>query len=62
MIKRKLNRSEDAAGEFPPLSRHNPTNVSGILLHFQDLGIRLEIGDDFAKYRTYRSQQFDRGP
>ena len=23
MIKRKLNRSEDAAGEFPPLSRHD---------------------------------------
>lgn len=38
------------------------TNVSRILLHLQEAGIRLEIGDDFAKYRTYRGQQRDRGP
>ena len=25
-------------------------------------GIHVEIGDDFAKYRSYRSQQSDRGP
>lgn len=37
-------------------------NVSGILRHLENAGIRLEIGDDFAKYRTYRTQQLDRGP
>jgi len=38
------------------------TNVSGILLQLEKAGIRLEIGDDFAKYRTYRTRQLDRGP
>lgn len=38
------------------------TNVSGILRHLEESGLRLEIGDDFAKYRTYRARQLDRGP
>ncbi|MEI4235377.1 hypothetical protein [Roseovarius sp. D22-M7] len=37
-------------------------NVSGILSQLEKAGIRLEFGDDFAKYRTYRNQQHDRGP
>lgn len=38
------------------------TNVSKSLSKLHDAGIQIEIGDDFAKYRTYRNQQSDRGP
>ena len=38
------------------------TNVSGILRQLEGSGIRLEIGDDFARYRAYRTRQLDRGP
>ena len=38
------------------------TNISGVLRDLEQMGIRLEIGDDFAKYRTLRSQLPDRGP
>lgn len=37
-------------------------NLSGTLRELEDAGIRVEIGDDFAKYRAYRVQQTDRGP
>jgi hypothetical protein len=38
------------------------TNISDVLQRLEEAGLRLEIGDDFAKYRSYRSQQCDRGP
>ncbi|WP_298919998.1 hypothetical protein [uncultured Roseobacter sp.] len=38
------------------------TQLSGILRDLEETGIHIEIGDDFAKYRAYRSQQPDRGP
>lgn len=38
------------------------THVSRILDDLEETGIQIEIGDDFAKYRAYRSQQTDRGP
>ncbi len=37
-------------------------NLSNSLNELNDAGIHVEIGDDFAKYRSYRSQQSDRGP
>jgi hypothetical protein len=36
--------------------------LSGMLRELQEAGLQIEIGDDFAKYRAYRSQQPDRGP
>jgi hypothetical protein len=36
-------------------------NVSNSLNELADSGIHVEIGDDFAKYRSYRNQQPDRG-
>ena len=39
------------------LTRH----LSGILRDLEAAGLRVEIGDDFAKYRAYRNQQTDRG-
>ena len=36
-------------------------NVSSILRELEDLGIRVELGDDFARYRAYRNAQTDRG-
>lgn len=36
--------------------------VSSSLNELSDAGIHVEIGDDFAKYRSYRSKQSDRGP
>jgi len=38
------------------------TNLSGALNDLENAGIRVEIGDDFAKYRAYRSMQTDRSP
>ena len=38
------------------------THLSGILRDLEDMGIHVEIGDDFAKYRAYRAQHPDRGP
>ncbi|QJF53222.1 hypothetical protein G3256_12660 [Roseobacter ponti] len=38
------------------------TRLAGILRVLEDAGIRVETGDDFARYRVYRSQQSDRGP
>lgn len=37
-------------------------NLSHSLNALHAAGIHIEIGDDFAKYRAYRSQQSDRGP
>ena len=36
--------------------------LSATLTELEHAGIRVEIGDDFAKYRAYRSQQRDRSP
>jgi hypothetical protein len=36
-------------------------NLSTITQHLDELGIRVEIGDDFAEYRAQRVQQADRG-
>lgn len=38
------------------------TRMSGILRDLEEGGIHIEVGDDFAKYRSYRNQQVDRGP
>ena len=38
------------------------TQISGILRDLEEAGIRLEIGDDFATYRSYRNQQPGRSP
>ncbi|WP_299849515.1 hypothetical protein [uncultured Roseovarius sp.] len=38
------------------------THLSGILRDLEEAGIHVEIGDDFAKYRSYRGQQPDRSP
>jgi len=37
-------------------------SLSSTLLELKEAGIQVEIGDDFAKYRAYRSQQPDRSP
>ncbi|WP_425357851.1 hypothetical protein [Roseobacter litoralis] len=37
-------------------------SLSNTLIDLEQAGIRVEIGDDFAKYRAYRSQQADRSP
>lgn len=37
-------------------------NVSGIIKDLEDAGMRVELGDDFSKYRLYRSSQTDRSP
>lgn len=37
-------------------------NVSGILRELERMGITVEVGDDFAAYRAYRSVQSDRSP
>lgn len=37
-------------------------SLSKSLTELNDAGIHVEIGDDFAKYRSYRNQQSDRGP
>ncbi|ABG31330.1 hypothetical protein RD1_1708 [Roseobacter denitrificans OCh 114] len=36
--------------------------LSDTLTELEQAGIRVEIGDDFAKYRAYRNQQHDRSP
>ena len=38
------------------------THLSGILRELEEAKIHIEIGDDFAKYRSYRNQQSDRSP
>lgn len=38
------------------------TRLSRILSDLEEMGLRVEIGDDFSKYSAYRSQQQDRGP
>ncbi len=38
------------------------TQLSSILGDLEGAGIRVEIGDDFTKYRAYRNQQADRNP
>lgn len=38
------------------------THLSGILRDLEEGGIHIEVGDDFAKYRSYRRKQIDRGP
>ncbi|MGM0662512.1 MAG: hypothetical protein ACQEUH_15265 [Pseudomonadota bacterium] len=40
MIKRKSNRSEHVAGEFPPLSRHNQKSFVGIELNGNSVHLR----------------------
>ncbi|MEJ6387874.1 hypothetical protein [Gymnodinialimonas ulvae] len=37
-------------------------HLSGIIRDLENAGIRIEIGDDFAKYRAYRSKLPDRAP
>lgn len=37
-------------------------HLSGVFRNLEERGINIEVGDDFAKYRSYRSQQIDRGP
>lgn len=37
------------------------SSLSSIVNDLEGMGIRVEIGDDFAKYRAYRNQQVDRG-
>lgn len=36
--------------------------VSSVLRELEDAGMRIEIGDDFSKYRTYRNSQTKRAP
>ena len=36
-------------------------NASGIIRELQDTGMRIEVGDDFARYRYYRNSCADRG-
>lgn len=36
-------------------------NVSDIIRELQDAGIRVEVGDDFTRYRSYRDGCSDRG-
>lgn len=38
------------------------THLSLTVRELENAGIRIEIGDDFAKYRAYRSKLSDRGP
>ena len=38
------------------------TTLSGVLRDLERMGILVEIGDDFAEYRTIRSQLSSRGP
>ena len=38
------------------------TTLSGVLCDLERMGIRVEIGDDFAEYRTVRSRLPNRGP
>lgn len=38
------------------------SRLSSILRDLQALGLRVEIGDNFAKYRAIRNQQTDRAP
>lgn len=38
------------------------THLSSTVRELKKAGIRIEIGDDFAKYRAYRGKQPDRGP
>lgn len=38
------------------------THLSRIIRDLENAGIRIEIGDDFARYRAYRSKLSDRGP
>ncbi|MDA8587236.1 hypothetical protein N9L47_13405 [Rhodobacteraceae bacterium] len=35
-------------------------HVSGLLRELEDVGVRVEIGDDFSQYRNYRNGQTDR--
>ncbi len=44
-------------GKLFEMTRH----LSCILHDLEEAGIRVEIGDDFAKYRAYRGQNPDRG-
>ncbi|MDW3223393.1 MAG: hypothetical protein R8G34_10970 [Paracoccaceae bacterium] len=37
-------------------------HLSRILHDLEEAGIQVEVGDDFSRYRAYRSQQLDRGP
>lgn len=37
------------------------TYLSQILKDLEEAGIRVELGDDFTKYRAYRNQHLDRG-
>lgn len=38
------------------------TRLSGTVRELEEAGIRIQIGDDFARYRIYRSKLPDRGP
>ncbi|MEM7721653.1 MAG: hypothetical protein AAF376_04715 [Pseudomonadota bacterium] len=38
------------------------TRLSDIVKNVEELGIRIEVGDDFAEYRARRLQQVGRGP
>ncbi|GIT88829.1 MULTISPECIES: hypothetical protein [Roseobacter] len=38
------------------------TNLRGVFSDLEQMGIRVEIGDDFAKFRSLRSQLSNRGP
>lgn len=37
-------------------------NVSSILRDLEEMGMRVEIGDDFSEFRLYRNTQTDRSP
>ncbi len=49
-------------GMLPSRLFNITASLSGILRDLEGMGIQVEVGDDFAKYRAYRSQQPDRGP
>lgn len=59
-MKRDLSNSR--IGMLPSNLFKLATNISEILRALEVSGIHVKIGDDFTKYRAYRSQQLDRGP
>lgn len=58
----KRNHLASWVGMLPSNLFKIVSSLSGILGDLADMGIQVEVGDDFAKYRAYRGQQLDRGP
>lgn len=56
-----VDRGPAIMSMFPSKLFELTTRVSTILQDLEGAGLRVEIGDDFAKYRSYRMQQPDRG-